>query len=299
MPNSEKYTALISPDAFEYLDELPEDAFTSDEMLEEQEELEYERLFGDDDEYEEMEDDMANTDDSSLYSSDLFSLTDEFDETDEPGFDETGLEETHVDETNAEETCAEETHIDEPHIDESPEEETKVEENAEEDQDDGGNLMFEDSINDDLEVAGAMELKVSQELLSLILTKVSKYSPVKEYLRGCSEEQLEELEKKILEAKDAWEADRKDKMFSINDTNIVFAVLTDTEDPMVDIQRMEKIAITMFANKKSEPWSAVYLYFDEDGLLKDARDREITRSLFTDRQWKTIEILGRKLADRI
>ncbi len=56
-------------------------------------------------------------------------------------------------------------------------------------------------------------------------------------------------------------------MFSINDTNIVFAVLTDTEDPMVDIQRMEKIAITMFANKKSEPWSAVYLYFDEEKSL--------------------------------
>lgn len=263
----EEYKALIHPDAYDYLEELTDDALQNDPMLSEQEESEDSKLFGDDyDEDEETEMVDEEKDESSQYDGDLFSIQDNLDAE----YDEDDHE-------TIEESCPED-----------------------EEQDKGEELMFEDDENDDLLVAGEEKKadKLPSELLNEIMEKISKYSPVKVFFNECSEDQLYEIEEQINLTKQAWMVDGKDKMFSIPEACLTFAVIKDTEDPMTEIQRAEAIAVTMVANMQ-ETWSAVYLYFDENGFLKDARDRQVNKSLFTERQWKTIDLIAKKYADQL
>ena len=75
MKEDSDYTALISPDTYEYLDKLKPEDFIYDPLLEEQEEREY--SFLPDEEDEEPSDNLQ--DDSDAYKSDLFSIEDKED----------------------------------------------------------------------------------------------------------------------------------------------------------------------------------------------------------------------------
>lgn len=90
--STDEYEGLISPDAYEYLDNTPEEDFLRDELLEEQEEMEDFSFF--DEEYEEDQNEQSpvddipweeDEDDSHLYAySSLFDEIDNEEESETP-----------------------------------------------------------------------------------------------------------------------------------------------------------------------------------------------------------------------
>lgn len=268
---------LINPDAYQYLDNVEQEFLADDSFLREQEEANDLKLFEDIEKSSPAKEAEETTEDS-LYANDLFSFDEPSCEAQEEAPVEPSVEEV------VEEPIAEPI--------EEPAKEVEVEVAVErEDQD----MFGFNRVQEPEEVEA--EIQISEEILSSILEKVSKYSPVKAFLKGCSEDQLQELEDMIYQCRNAWQADRQDKMFSIPDSCLTFAVVTDTDDPFRDIQRLESIAVNMVAHGQ-ELWSIVYVYFDEEGKFVNAKDRQVQKYLFTERQWKTIEIRGKQLANK-
>ena len=98
-------------------------------------------------------------------------------------------------------------------------------------------------------------------------------------------------------ARKAWLIDSKDKMFTIPDTNISVAVFAETQDPMVSIQRRENIGAVMYASQK-DMWNSLELSYDASGQFSKAEFVRLSRSSFSDWEWKIVEKIGNRLIER-
>ena len=86
-------------------------------------------------------------------------------------------------------------------------------------------------------------------------------------------------------------------MFTIPDTSISIAVFSETLDPMITIQRRENIGAVMYASQK-DTWNSLELSYDSSGQFSKADFNRISRSSFSDWEWKIVEKLGLRLIER-
>ena len=98
-------------------------------------------------------------------------------------------------------------------------------------------------------------------------------------------------------ARKSWLIDGKDKMFAIPDTNISIALFTESQDPMLGIQRRENIGAVMYASGK-DTWNSLELSYDAGGQFIKADFVRIGRSSYSDWEWKIVEKLGMRLIER-
>lgn len=247
--STKHYNALISPDAYEYLDSAPEDLL-KDPLLAEQEELDDSELFEDETEEQAQE----NSDDSDMYR--YNSLFDEID--------------------NEEESSGDETEV-----------------TSEQEQED--KLIFRDEDDDSISVVPEIRnIKTTNDFIQKILKQLPKYDPTATLLSGLGRELQDDIEETVDRAHSAWMKDGKDKMFVIPDTHTSIAILSQTYDPMVTIQRLENIGAVMVSNDQGM-WNALMLYYANDGSLAEVNTVSISPSSFTDWQWKTVLERGNKL----
>ena len=270
--DEEPYTALVSPDTYEYLEEAKPSEFETDPMLEEQESL-------DDayDEYdEEPSEETVQEEEPDPYSSDsLFDMVDDdSDEDQDTPQKEEPQDDIVPDEEQEKSFPSLDDEVDvqndpEPEPEPEPEEQPKVEETA-------ANLPLLDSI---------------------LSFSPSRNNPITQYLTACTFEQQKEIVRVIELARKAWLIDSKDKMFTIPDTSISIAVFSETLDPMITIQRRENIGAVMYASQK-DTWNSLELSYDSSGQFSKADFNRISRSSFSDWEWKIVEKLGLRLIER-
>lgn len=266
----EQYTALVSPDTYDYLDETKTSDFPADPMLDEQES---DYLYDDDDDESEAVSEVDNEPDPYGGES-LFSELDESDELEGPESEEP-VEEPEEDNPDQDQSFpADEDEQEAPTVEEEPEPEHEPEPEPE--------PVQEKSI----------------PLLDQILKfSPSKSNPITQYFNNCEIKQKEEIVRFIEMARKSWLIDGKDKMFTIPDTNISVAVFSETQDPMLGIQRRENIGAVMFASGK-DTWNSLELSYDGTGQFAKADYVRIGRSSYTDWEWKIVEKLGTRLLER-
>ena len=291
----ERYTALVSPDEYDYLNDSSPEDFNHDPLLEEQE---YDNWYDDEDEEEEL---PKEDDEPDPYSGEsLFSIMDDSDEgeipEEEPVQEEEPMEEPVQQESfpaDEEETPEEQPEppspAEEPVAEPEPEavsEDVVPEEPVEQEQEPEPESIEENPVEQPL------------PLLDQILSFApSKTNPIVQYLSSCQYEQKKELVRFIELARKAWLIDGKDKVFSIPDTNISVAVFAQTQDPMLSIQRRENIGAVMYASQK-DSWNSLEVSYDGSGQLMKADYIRISRNSYSDWEWKIVEKLGNRLMER-
>jgi len=300
-----EYTSLVGDDAYSYLDDVPPEEFESDPLLDEQDSL-YEE---DDDGDESVAEDEALQDQADPYSEkSLFDVCDD----DEP---ETSEEQSDVPE---EEPCVENeaTSEEEAVVEDecSPAEEVVIEEDSSED----APCPAEETIASEQEEPEPVEPEEeepkaeptpvheyiqesashgSDSILDQVLKSFAKSNPVVQYVEQCTEGQRDELAGVMEKALAACREDGKDKMFAIPDTTISVCIFRTTRDPMLEIQRRENVGALMFAGGH-DTWNSLELYVNELGSLVKCEYRKVTRSSFSDWEWKIVEKLGQRILDR-
>lgn len=288
---ADEYTALVSPDTYEYLDEAKSSDFTSDPLLDEQESDGY--YYDDEDE---ETDEVPDDNEPDPYSGEsLFSIVDESDEEDAPQEEEkpevTFVLASHNQEQSfpkdeddypQEEPVPEAEPVDKPEQDSEPADETEPEPETEPE-------------------AQAPLAEPEPETLPL-LDQILKFSPsrnnpITQYLSACDMQQKKEIVRFIEMARKAWLIDGKDKMFTIPDSNISVAVFSETQDPMLAIQRRENIGAVMYASQ-NDSWNSLEISYDSAGQFVKADFIRVAKSSFTDWQWKVVEKMGQRLIER-
>ena len=295
----ENYTALVSPDAYDYLNEEQPQEFQEDSMLEEQD---YESYYDDEDEDESVI--PQEDDEPDPYSGEsLFSIMDDSDES-EPAEEEPIKEEAEDNliqrdsfPDEEEELLPEELPLPPRPQEEEPEEEIEAEPKAEEtpaEEETPEEEEPEPEPEPEIEKPTEQPLPLLEQILSFA---PSKNNPIVQYLNGCQYEQKKEIVRFIELARKAWLIDGKDKVFSIPDTSISVAVFSQTQDPMLSIQRRENIGAVMYASQKDN-WNSLEISYDGSGQLVKADYIRISRSTFSDWEWKIVEKLGTRLLER-
>lgn len=246
--DSKHYTALVSPDAYEYLDETTDEELLHDSLLEEQEMLEDSDLYYDDDDESPLEEDL---DDSDMYEHN--SLFDEFEE----------------------EVDSSEEQVNENEIKDSVQ-------------------LFEDDEDDDIYVSDISTLENLNVFVASLIKKLGEFDLAAQYLKKLDRNVQDQVEQVISDARGKWLIDHKDKMFSIPQIPVSVALISKTDDPMIQIQRLENIGAVMVANNQ-EKWAAVFLTYDTEGILIDVSSFDLAKSTFTDWQWKTVLQRGERL----
>ena len=307
-----EYSALVSPDAYDYLNQASKSDFKEDPMLEEQD---HGAWYDDEDEDDELppEDDEPDPYDGES----LFSIMDDSEEDEEPVKEEPVEEPEPTSESpfiaedeeedspaepepivrfvepepqpEAEEPVAEE----EPETEEAAESEPEAEPEAESE---------EPEAEPEPEPEPEPQVKPAEDQTLPLLDQIlrcapSKNNPIVQYLTSCPFEQKKEIVRFIELARKAWLIDGKDKMFSIPDTTISVAVFSETQDPMLNIQRRENIGAVMFASQK-DSWNSLELSYDGSGQFVKADYVRISRNSYTDWEWKIVEKLGTRLMER-
>ena len=313
-----EYSALVSPDAYDYLNQAGESDFKEDPMLEEQD---HGAWYDDEDEDDELppEDDEPDPYDGES----LFSITDDSEEDEEPVKEEPVEEPEPASESPfiaedeeeappaepepivrfveptepiAEEPQPEEEESETEEVAESePEEEPQQEETSESE-------PVVESESESEEPEPEPQVKPAEDQALPLLDQIlrcapSKNNPIVQYLTNCPFEQKKEIVRFIELARKAWLIDGKDKMFSIPDTTISVAVFSETQDPMLNIQRRENIGAVMFASQK-DSWNSLELSYDGSGQFVKADYVRISRNSYTDWEWKIVEKLGTRLMER-
>ncbi|MBQ3317070.1 MAG: hypothetical protein IJG69_03905, partial [Spirochaetales bacterium] len=125
----------------------------------------------------------------------------------------------------------------------------------------------------------------------------SRNNPITQYLSACDMQQKKEIVRFIEMARKAWLIDGKDKMFTIPDSNISVAVFSETQDPMLAIQRRENIGAVMYASQ-NDSWNSLEISYDSAGQFVKADFIRVAKSSFTDWQWKVVEKMGQRLIER-
>ena len=285
---AEEYTALVSPDTYEYLDEAKSSDFTSDPMLDEQESDGY--YYDDEDE---ETDEVSDDNEPDPYSGEsLFSIVDESDEEDAPQ-EEEKPEVTFVLASHNQEQCFPKDE------DDYPQEEPEAEPVAEPEPEPQPEPEAEpDEEEPEAEAPLAEPEPETLPLLDQILKfSPSRNNPITQYLSACDMQQKKEIVRFIEMARKAWLIDGKDKMFTIPDSNISVAVFSETQDPMLAIQRRENIGAVMYASQK-DSWNSLEISYDSAGQFVKADFIRVAKSSFTDWQWKVVEKMGQRLIER-
>ena len=316
-----EYSALVSPDTYDYLNQAGASEFREDPMLEEQD---HGAWYDDEDEDEELppEDDEPDPYDGES----LFSIMDDSEEDEEPPKEEPAEEPEPANESpfiaedeeeappaepepivrfveptepepqhEAEEPVAEEEPQDEvaesePEAEEIVEREPEVEPETEPEPEPEPESEPEPQ-------AKPAEDQTLPLLDQILRCAPSKNNPIVQYLANCPFEQKKEIVRFIELARKAWLIDGKDKMFSIPDTTISVAVFSETQDPMLNIQRRENIGAVMFASQK-DSWNSLEISYDGSGQFVKADYVRISRNSYTDWEWKIVEKLGTRLMER-
>ena len=279
------YTALVSPDTYEYLNEADASDFQLDPYLEEQEVYEEDEEDEESSQNEEPEEDPYN-------GESLFSMTDEIETEEEESSrkqDETVTDSPEEQQQSFPEDEEEEAHVPAPHH--APEPEAEPESESEPEAEPESESAPEPEPE---EPAPAETLPLLDQILRFA---PSRNNPIVQYLTACTPAQQQEIVRVIELARKAWLRDSKDKMFTIPDTNISVAVFSETQDPMVNIQRRENIGAVMFASRK-DGWNSLELSYDASGQLTRADFNRISRSDFSEWEWKIVEKLGTRLIER-
>ena len=298
----ENYTALVSPDAYDYLKDSEKEEFKQDPMLEEQD---YEDWYDDDDDEEQVT--PVADDEPDPYSGEsLFSIMDDSDEGETV---EEEKQEEPVEPIQSEWFPADDEEVPPPEtettIDNQPEEseeetveelveELKEEEPEEEIPEETTEPEPEPEPEPVVEQPAEQPLPLLEQILSFA---PSKTNPIVQYLSSCQYEQKKELVRFIEMARKAWLIDGKDKVFSIPDTSISVAVFAQTQDPMLIIQRRENIGAVMYASQK-DYWNSLEISYDGSGQMVKADYIRISRNTFSDWEWKVVEKLGTRLLER-
>jgi hypothetical protein len=318
--DEEPYTALVSPDTYAYLDEAKATEFSHEQVFQQVEE---EDAYEDD--VDDIEEPQEPEEPDPYAAESLFSIAD--DDDDEKTANVVNEPEEHTESIfrgNMEEEEPEQTPEPEPvqepavepavapEAEPEPEPEPVVEEEAPAEE----APAEEDPV---VEEEPAIEEPVAEEhveeesepepepepvkpttlpLLEQILQySPSKNNPITQYLNGCSEEQKNDIVKTIEQARKKWIIDGKGKMFTIPDTSISIALFSETQDPMEAIQRAENIGAVMYASQK-DSWNSLELSYDTAGQLAKADFKRISRSSFSDWEWKIVEKIGMRLIER-
>lgn len=284
----ESYTALVSPDAYDYLNDSKAESFEQDPMLEEQE---YDDWY-DDDEDEQIP--PEEDDEPDPYSGEsLFSIMDDSDEgeiIEEPEQQE--ITEDNLIQKDSFPTYEEEEEDLPPEL---PLPSKPQEEEFENDEPEAEPPVEEPAPQEpEVEKPAEQPLPLLDQILSFA---PSKNNPIVQYLNGCQYEQKKEIVRFIEMARKAWLIDGKDKVFSIPDTSISVAVFSQTQDPMLSLQRRENIGAVMFASQK-DSWNSLEISYDGSGQLVKADYVRISRSSYTEWEWKIVEKLGNRLLER-
>ena len=315
----ENYTALVSPDAYDYLNESEPEEFEHDSILEEQE---YDNWYDDEDEDEQTP--PAEDDEPDPYSGEsLFSFMDDSDESEtveqepeEPQPEDNLIQKesfpadeeelpselpapprpVEPEEESQEQEPEAEIEPEEEPIEEEPEQEEEVPPVEEDEEPEPEVPPVEEPVIEEpvIEKPAEQPLPLLEQILSFA---PSKSNPIVQYLASCQYEQKKELVRFIELARKAWLIDGKDKVFSIPDTTISVAVFAQTQDPMLIIQRRENIGAVMFASQKDN-WNSLEISYDGSGQLVKADYIRISRSTFSDWEWKVVEKLGTRLMER-
>ena len=135
-------------------------------------------------------------------------------------------------------------------------------------------------------------------ILRDIVALLPSNSATASYLRECDRIQREKITEALESAVEAWRKDGRDKMFTIPGTSISVGVVTPSEDPMTETQRLQSIAAVMVA-KGAHRWTALFLSAEDSGRIIAARLREVSQQDFTQWQWKTVTMLAGRLKSRI
>ena len=293
---ADEYTALVSPDTYEYLDEAKSSDFTSDPMLDEQESDGY--YYDDEDE---ETDEVPDDNEPDPYSGEsLFSIVDESDEEDAPQ-EEEKPEVTFVLASHNQEQSFPKDEDDYPQ--EEPDPEAEPEDKPEQDSEPADETEPEPEAEPDEEEPEAEAPLAEPEPETLpLLDQILKFSPsrnnpITQYLSACDMQQKKEIVRFIEMARKAWLIDGKDKMFTIPDSNISVAVFSETQDPMLAIQRRENIGAVMYASQ-NDSWNSLEISYDSAGQFVKADFIRVAKSSFTDWQWKVVEKMGQRLIER-
>ena len=321
-----EYSALVSPDAYDYLNQASKSDFKEDPMLEEQD---HGAWYDDEDEDDELppEDDEPDPYDGES----LFSIMDDSEEDEEPVKEEPVEEPEPTSESPfiaedeeeappaepepivrfveptepiAEEPQPEEEESETEEVTESePEEEPQQEETSESEPEAEPEAESEEpEVEPEPEPEPEPQVKPAEDQTLPLLDQIlrcapSKNNPIVQYLTSCPFEQKKEIVRFIELARKAWLIDGKDKMFSIPDTTISVAIFSETQDPMLNIQRRENIGAVMFASQK-DSWNSLELSYDGSGQFVKADYVRISRNSYTDWEWKIVEKLGTRLMER-
>ena len=283
--DEEPYTALVSPDTYDYLDQAEPDEFTQDPILEEQESLE--DAYDDDDE-ETQDEETSEDDEPDPYSGSLFDFIDDSDEEESAPEKETKdflePEEENEEQDDSFPPFEEEESEPEPAVALEPVIELKSEPEPEP----------TPEPEPEPEAPATVRLPLLEQILSY---SPSRNNPITQYLTSCSPENQKEIVRVIELARKSWLIDGRDKMFTIPDTSISVAVFSETHDPMMDIQRRENIGAVMYSASK-DMWNSLELSYDKSGQLAKADFNRISKSDFTDWEWKVVEKLGNRIIER-
>ena len=300
--DEEPYTALVSPDAYGYLEEAAKTEFQSDPMLDEQESFDEEL-----EEYDQQDEQPVEEEEEDPYAGEsLFSILDE-----DPDEQATETHEVHVHDdgprdqepsfpADEEESFEPEDEI--PFSEPEPEPEpTPVPEPVPEPEPEPVPEPAPEPEPEPVpepvpepEPPKADKLPLLEQILSY---SPSRNNPITQYLNGCTPEQQKEIVRFIELARKNWLIDGKDKMFSIPDTNISVALFSQTQDPMVGLQRHQNIGAVMYASQK-DSWNSLELSYDTSGQLAKAEFVRISKSTFNDWEWKIVEKLGARIIER-
>ena len=293
----EDYTALVSPDTYDYLNQTKSSEFAEDPMLEEQDQ---ETCYDDEDEEEDQETSEEDDEPDPYRGESLFSIMDDSDE-EEPVQEEPEEEKQEEQEAPIQPQSY-------PEDEEEPVEEKPLEQEAP--QEPEAEPQEESEVREEPEPEAQPEEEHEEEpqpapvedqtlpLLDQILRCApSKNNPIVQYLANCPFEQKKEIIRFIELARKAWLIDGKDKMFTIPDTSISVAVFSETQDPMLNIQRRENIGAVMYASQK-DSWNSLEISYDSSGQFVKADYVRISRNSFTDWEWKIVEKLGTRLMER-
>ena len=289
----EDYTALVSPDTYDYLNQAKASEFEEDPMLEEQD---HETCYADDDEDEDQLNSEENDEPDPYRGESLFSIMDDSDE-EEPVPEEPAEEKQEEPEAPAqphsypeEESLEQETPQEpEPQEESEPQEDPEPESEPEEEPEEEGQAEEPQPVPAEDQTLPLMD--------QILRCAPSKNNPIAQYLSNCSFEQKKEIVRFIEMARKAWLIDGKDKMFTIPDTSISVAVFSETQDPMLNIQRRENIGAVMFASQK-DSWNSLEISYDSSGQFAKADYIRISRNSYTDWEWKIVEKLGTRLMER-
>ena len=295
----EDYTALVSPDTYDYLNQTKSSEFAEDPMLEEQDQ---ETCYDDEDEEEDQETSEEDDEPDPYRGESLFSIMDDSDE-EEPVQEEPEEEKQEEQEAPIQPQSY-------PEDEEEPVEEKPLEQEAPQEPEPEAEPQEESEVREEPEPEAQPEEEHEEEpqpapvedqtlpLLDQILRCApSKNNPIVQYLANCPFEQKKEIIRFIELARKAWLIDGKDKMFTIPDTSISVAVFSETQDPMLNIQRRENIGAVMYASQK-DSWNSLEISYDSSGQFVKADYVRISRNSFTDWEWKIVEKLGTRLMER-